>query len=368
MNALAPPRAAELLLGHEAAERTLLEAWASGRFPSAWLICGPRGIGKATLAYRLARFILAGGGGVGQGDGLFGPAPTPETLAIPPDHPVFRRVAARGHADLEIVERGWSDDRQTKLRNEIVVEDARGVGAFLALTPAEGGWRIVIIDAADEMNRNAANAVLKVLEEPPRNALLLLVAHSPGRLLPTIRSRCRRLTLRPLAEPLVEDLLGRAHPELAEADRRALARLGEGSIGRALGLAAGGGLDLYREMVGLLAGLPRLDLPALHGFADRMARPEAGELYATVTELFGWWLARLVRAGAAGPEPGGEVVAGEAAVMARLHAAAGLDQWLEVWEKISLLFARAEAVYLDRKQVVLGAFLTVERLARRAAG
>jgi len=365
MTEIPPPRAAVDLLGHEAAEQVLLESWASGRFPSAWLICGPRGIGKATLAYRLARFILAGGGG-GQGGGLFGPAAPPTSLAIPPDHPVFRRIAAQGHADLNVVERGWADDRQTKLRSEIVVEDARGVGAFLALTPAEGGWRIVIIDSADEMNRNAANAVLKVLEEPPRNAVLLLVSHSPGRLLPTIRSRCRRLTLRPLAEPLVEDLLGRSYPELAESDRRALARLGEGSIGRALGLAAGGGLDLYREMVGLLSALPRLDVPALHGFADRLARPEAGELYATVTELFGWWLARLVRSGAAAGES--EVVEGEAALMARLHAAASLDQWLEVWEKINLLFARAEAVYLDRKQVVLGAFLTVERLARRAAG
>jgi len=365
MNEILAPRENPDLRGHEAAERTLLEAWSSGRFPSAWLFCGPRGIGKATLAYRLARFILAGGG---QGGGGLFAAPPPETLALSPDHPVFRRVAARGHADLEVVERGWADERQSRLRNEIVVEDARGVGAFLSLTPAEGGWRIVIIDSADEMNRNAANAVLKVLEEPPRNALLLLVSHSPGRLLPTIRSRCRRLTLRPLAEPLVEDLLGRSCPELTPEDRRTLARLGEGSIGRALGLAAGGGLDLYREMVGLLVTLPRLDLPALHAFADRLARPEAGELYATVTELLGWWLARLIRAGAAVSTAGEELVAGEAALMTRLHAAASLDQWLEVWEKISLLFTRADAVYLDRKQVVLGAFLTVERLARRAAG
>ncbi len=353
------PRNNPDLFGHGAAERSLLDAWNSGRLAHAWLICGPKGIGKATLAYRFARFVLAGGG---EGGGLFGGQP--DSLEIRPDHPVFRRIGAQGHADLEAVERRWADDKKAKLKTEIVVDDVRGVGGFLSLTPAEGGWRVVIIDSADEMNRNAANAVLKVLEEPPRKALLLLVSHSPGRLLPTIRSRCRRLVLQPLAEATVADLLTRHRPGLAAADLAALARLAEGSIGKALALADEGGLDLYRDLVGLLQGLPRLDVPALHAFGDRVARPENEAAFRTVAELMAWWLARLVRAGGTGGGAIAEVVAGEGALMAQLLTAASLEHWLEVWEKITTLFARTEAVHLDRKQAVLSAFLSVERLVR----
>jgi len=351
------PRANPDLAGHAAAERAFLDAWNSGRLAHSWLICGPKGIGKATLAYRIARFVLAGGGA----GGLFG---GPDTLALPPEHPVFHRVASGGHADLRVVQRGWTDDRQVKRRGEIVVDEVRGVGAFLSLTPAEGGWRVVVIDAADEMNRNAANAVLKVLEEPPRNALMVLVSHSPGRLLPTIRSRCRRLTLQPLSEAVVADLVQRWRPDLIDGDVAALARLAEGSVGKALALAAEGGLDLYRDMVGLLGNLPRLDVPALHAFADRVGRADSEAAWRTVTELFAWWLARLVRAGGRGGGGMAEVVAGEGAVMGRLLAAGGLEQWLHVWEKVTTLFARADAVNLDRKQTLLTAFLAVERPAR----
>ena len=127
-----------------------------------------------------------------------------QTLAVPTDCGVFRRVASGGHADLLVVERAY-DPRRRRLRSEIVVEETREIAAFLRRTPAEGGWRVVIVDGADEMNRSASNALLKVLEEPPRRALLLLVAHSPGRLLPTIRSRCRRFPVPPLPPPVIEN-------------------------------------------------------------------------------------------------------------------------------------------------------------------
>lgn len=347
------------LVGHGGAERAFLDAWTSGRLAHAWLLTGPKGVGKATMAYRIARFVLSGGG---EGGGLFGGGP--ETLAISPDHPVFRRVSASGHADLKVVERGFSDEKKAKLRTEIVIDDVRGIGGFMALTPAEGGWRVVIIDAADEMNRNAANAVLKVLEEPPRNALMLLVSHSPGRLLPTIRSRCRRLAMNPLPEATVADLLARYRLDLTGDDVTALARLGEGSIGKALALATEGGLDLYRELVAMMSSLPRLDVAALHAFGDRVARPEADAAWRTVTELMGWWLARLIRAGGREGRGMAEVVPGEAAVMGRLLASASLERWLELWEKVTALFARTDAVNLDRKQAMITAFLAVERLAR----
>jgi DNA polymerase-3 subunit delta' len=353
------PRDNSELIGHGGAERAFLDAWNSGRLAHAWLLTGPKGIGKATMAYRIARFVLAGGG---EGGGLFGGAP--ESLALPAEHPVCRRISASGHADLKVVERGYSDEKKSKLRTEIVIEDVRGIGGFMALTPAEGGWRVVIIDAADEMNRNAANAVLKVLEEPPRNALMLLVSHSPGRLLPTIRSRCRRLALNPLPEATVTDLLARYRMDLPGDDVIALARLGEGSIGKGLALAAEGGLDLYRELMVMLSALPRLDVTALHAFGDRVARVEADAAWRTVTELTGWWLARLIRAGGREGRGMAEVVPGEAAIMSRLLASASLERWLELWEKVTALFARTDAVNLDRKQALITAFLAIERLSK----
>ena len=369
------PRANPYLAGHEAAEAALLEAHGQGRLPHALVLGGPRGIGKATLAFRLARFLLAQGRG---GPDLFGAAP-PSSLTVAEDNPVFSRVASGGHADLLTIERGinpnkWkkrdpppdADARKRVLRDEIVVDDTREVANFLRLTPAEGGWRIVIVDSADDMNRNAANALLKILEEPPRRSLLLLVSHTPGRLLPTIRSRCRKLALKPLPEAEIVRLIGHYRPDIADGDARALARLAPGSIGRALDLAASGGLDLYRALLKLLNPLPELDAAALHALADKLARAEAEDSYRTVTELMTQWLARMIRTAAHGTEEHaeGEIVRGEREGMRRLAACRSLDQWVEVWEKITRLFAQADGLNLDRKQVVLGAFLTLEGAAR----
>jgi DNA polymerase-3 subunit delta' len=237
-DAAATPTARETadLVGHEAAEHALLAAYRSGRLPHAWMITGPRGIGKATLAYRFARFVLAGGI-AGQTD-LLGDAPT--SLAIAEDDPVFRRVVSGGHADFLVIDRQMEDGKGGA-RTEIVVDDVRRIGRFLRLTAAEGGWRVVVVDDADDMNRNAANALLKVLEEPPANSLLLLVCHNPGRLPATIRSRCRRLALQPLDAADVDRLLASHAGDLSPGDRRILVSLAEGRPGRAIGLAAAGG-------------------------------------------------------------------------------------------------------------------------------
>src|SRR6266446_4070113 len=235
------PRANPALVGHESAERELRRLDEAGRLPHAILLSGRRGIGKATLAFRLARFLLAKS--AGSSADMFGDA-VESGLAIDPESGVFHRVASGGHADLLTVERAY-DPRRRRLRSEIVVEDTRAIAGFFRLTAAEEGWRIVIVDGAEEMNRNAANALLKILEEPPRRALLLLVSHNPGRLLPTIRSRCRKLPLKPLGESEVVRLIGRYRPDIGYDDGRALARLAQGSIGRALDLAGAGGLDLY---------------------------------------------------------------------------------------------------------------------------
>jgi DNA polymerase-3 subunit delta' len=335
-----PPRANPELIGHEAAEAMLRQLVDSRRLPHALLLSGPRGIGKATLAFRLARFVLAGAGEGAELD-MFG-APLEPGLAIPPESGTFCRIAAAGHADLLTVERAF-DPRRKRLRSEIVVDDIREIGAFLHLTAAEGGWRVVVVDGADVMNRNAANALLKILEEPPRHALLLLVAHSAGKLLPTIRSRCRQIKLSPLPAAKVRALLDRYHPGLDDAEAATIADLAEGSIGRALELAGSGGVALYRTMMALLAARPALDAAALHGFADRLARADAEDSYRAVEELLRQHLAR------------------QAATAARAGRTGEAARWARAREAIGEDFARADGLNLDRKQTVMSAFFTIER-------
>lgn len=355
------PRQNPDLLGHETAESTLLAAYNSGRLPHAWLIAGPQGVGKATLAFRFARFLLAQGDSGGDGGGLFGAEakPKPPSLAVLPDHPAFRLVAGGGHPDLLLIERGY-DQKRKKFRSEIVVDDTRAIGGFLHLTASQGGYRVVIVDTADDMNRNSANALLKVLEEPPRRAVLLLLSESPGRLLPTIRSRCRLIHLNKLPEQAVLAAISRYAPEVSHADAAALAALAEGNIGRALALAAGGGLDIQRGLYRLLGEIPAMSGESLHVFAEQLTRGE-GEGFRILSELLPNAVAAMVRLALGRPDP---APGSERDTLARLVGRASLAQWVEVWRKICHLFAAAEGIELDRKQTVLNAFWAVEEAAR----
>jgi DNA polymerase-3 subunit delta' len=362
------PRANPDLLGHEAAEAELRRLFDSGRMPHALLLSGPRGIGKATLAFRLARFVLAQGGGEGSGPSLFGEDTGPG-LAIPPESGTFRRVTSGGHADLFTLERGY--DRRGRLRTVITVDDTREIEKFLHLTSAEGGWRVVVIDGADEMNPNAANAVLKILEEPPRRSLLLLVAQSTGRLLPTIRSRCRKMALAALDPVLVRQLLARFCPEVEERQADAVAVLANGSIGRALDLAAAGGVELYRAVLALLDREAGIDPAALHAFADRLSRREADQSYRVVEDVLSQLLARLAITAAEGApgsgfERAGEtpaVLSNEIPILRRLGGRAPAARWAALRGEIEESFARTDGLNLDRKQTILGAFFAIERAA-----
>jgi DNA polymerase III subunit delta' len=342
---LKPPPANPELFGHREAERTLFDAWSSGRLPHAWLITGPRGIGKATLAYRFARFVLAGAGH----------ARTVRDLSVDPEHPVARRIAAGSHPDLAVLQRGYPDDRE-RLRAEIVVDDARGIVDFLHLTPAEGGWRVAIIDAADEMNRNAANAMLKVIEEPRGTSLLLLVCHAPGRLPATIRSRCCRLPLRPLPPADFEPALGRGMPGLDPEARRFLVCMAEGSLGRAMAIAESGGHGLAKAILEQIASLPELDSFRLHDFAERATAGggDAVARFRLLAELLGWWLARLTRVAATGVMPA-DAIAGEGEILRRVARIATPIFWAEARGRTLADLAAAEALKLDRRQTLVQA-------------
>jgi DNA polymerase III subunit delta' len=350
------PRANPDLVGHESAERELRRLVEAGRLPHATLLSGPRGIGKATLAFRFARFLLT------NRDHSTAAA-VESGLAIDPESEVFHRVAAGGHADLLTVERAY-DPRRRRLRGEIVVDDAREITSFFRLTAAEEGWRIVIVDGAEEMNRSAANALLKILEEPPREALLLLVSHSPGRLLPTIRSRCRRFPLVPLARALVTQLLERYRPELAQTDVEALAALSGGSIGRALELAEAGGLTLYRSVLEILSQIPRLDVIRLHAFADQLARADAEDAYRVGGELLLQLLARITVSSARRQLGGEEIIGGDDEAMRRLAGRADAARWATLRDDIERNLAATDQLNLDRKEAMLGVFFAIEELTR----
>ena len=196
------PRATNVLFGHADAEAALLGAYRSGRVPHAFLLVGCKGIGKATLAYRLARFVLA------HPDPAAPAVAAASSLAVDPQNAVACRIAAQAQGDLLVLERTLND--KGVLRQQIAVDDVRRTVSFFGSTAGEGGWRVAIVDAVDELNRSSANALLKVLEEPPQRALLLLVSHSAARVPATLRSRCRMVALRPLVEAEVASAVAAA--------------------------------------------------------------------------------------------------------------------------------------------------------------
>jgi DNA polymerase-3 subunit delta' len=372
---LPPPAAAAAtrLIGHEAAEKAFLNALEAGRMPHAWLITGPKGVGKATLAFRMARALLAAPAEApAEAGGLFGDVPKAEaTLEMEPTHPVFRRLAELAHSDFRLLRRSLND--KGKLRSEIVIEDVRAAIDFLRLTPAEGAWRVLIVDAADDLNRNAANALLKILEEPRPRTVLVLVSHAPGRLLPTIRSRCRRLTLAPLPESVMEAEIRSRAPDLAGQDLQLVAALAEGSLGHALTLIESDALALFRDIAGLLVQWPRTDTAALHKLADKLGGRGAEREFEQGAELLEWIGARFLRNAALIQSGGGGPVAaerfpGEAELTRKWLGAAGLDRWLELWEKVERLFARVLSVNLDRRQAWLTAWLALQTVEAGGLG
>ena len=348
------PWANEELIGHEAIERRLAGLVADERIAGAWIIGGKAGIGKATLAWRLARHLLCG-----AGEDLFGEPSA--TLDFDAGDPAATWVSARSHGGILGIEPSMNE--RGKRRQEVVIDDVRRIRPFFARTAANDGWRVAIIDDADLMNQNAANAALKVVEEPPRRTVVLLVSAVPSSLLATIRSRCRKLTLSPLLTEQVSLLLEQYLPDLAAEERDSLARLSGGSPGRALFLAERNGLALYREMIGLIATAPNIDPAALHRLAERLARPGSEASWNLAFDFLMDWSAAVIRTATTG-RAALPVLPEEAEAMARAAGDPALERWMAVWEKVVHLRRTVQSFNLDRRQSILSVFGTLQAAVR----
>jgi DNA polymerase-3 subunit delta' len=329
------PRQTMTLSGHDASLAKASRAIRSGRTPQGWLITGAPGVGKATLAFRIARYLLRYGA---TSDG-------PEDLSLPVNDPVSQQISAGGHPGLLILQRAVNE-KTGKLMTVLSVDEIRKLAGFFGMTSGAGGWRVAIVDTADDMNDNAANALLKALEEPPARAMLMLLSNAPGRLLPTIRSRCQRLDLRPLGETdLLKELRNRL-PDMNESERMTLAKLSGGSIGAALTLASDDGLALAKDAEQMIDRAASPDIGAALALADRLVRITDG------TDRFGAFLIEAltnrIRARA-------------------MEGGANLHRWTAVLESLTRSFVRTDALHLDPRQTILSSARALGVTARGRA-
>ena len=353
------PRFTPHLIGQHAAEAAFLDAFTGDRMHHAWLITGPRGVGKATLAWRIAKFLLSQPEDDG---GMFGAPPPPTTLTPDETHPAVRRALSLGEPRLFLCRRPW-DDKAKRLKKDITVDEVRKLKSFFALSAADGGWRVAIVDDMDQMNVSAANALLKVLEEPPEKTILLLVSHQPARLLPTIRSRCRDLRCGALSPEEQAQALQQAG--LEGPPDPAITELSGGSVGAALRLAQGDGTTLYARLIGLADTAPGLDRSAALTLANACTGAPNAETYDLTIGLLDLLLTRLARFGALQPSGWVESAPQEARTLAKLapHAPAA-RKWANLAQELSARASHARAVNLDPSSVILDMLLKLDDTAR----
>ncbi len=349
------------LFGQSIAETEFLDAFNSKRFHHGWLITGPKGVGKATLAWRIAKFLLSQP--IEDGPSLFGDPPSPTTLAADPENPVVRRIMAGSEGSLCVIRRAY-DEKRKRFKSVIAVEDVRKLKNFFALSAADGGRRVVIVDAADDMNVNAANALLKVLEEPPEKTTILLISHQPSRLLPTIRSRCRTLRLSPLGQSDVHAAIAQAGFATETDETVALAALSAGSAGEAIRLSQMNGPAMYRGILGLLSQAPRINRQEAIKFADSFAGKGASDEFEVFIVMLDLLLTRLAKMGATGQAPSLIVAQEEVDVFRALCAYPQYAlRWAEVHQETLSRLRHGRAVNLDPVALILDTVFKLESCA-----
>lgn len=332
------PRNNTFLLGHEHEEKMLLDAWKNNSLHNSWLFCGIDGIGKATLAYRFARFLLSADD---NNKSQYA------SLDVGENSQVFKLVANNSHPDLKIIERDYTDTDRKKILKAIKdgeqlsgeelnglkksafirVDDVRTINEFLSKKSSNDSWRVVIIDSIDDMNNASANAVLKILEEPPSKTVMLLISHNPNRLLPTIRSRCAKLNMGPLDENTVASLLRRYRSGLSEKEVKGLAKICSGSIGKAIVYADNDALESYDCLCKIIYAKSKFSISDLVAFCEGAAGNENN--YYLVQELILKFIAE------------------------NIQSCSDIEELSVVWENTIKVFDETDRLNLDKKQALI---------------
>ena len=340
------PKDNPCLIGHEDNEKMFLSAWQNNTMHQAWLISGLKGIGKATFAYKVARFLLNADENKKE---------TYASLDVSPDTQAFRQISNGAHPDFKLLERGYlktekqkiikaikdgnymSDEGLSELKKSTVisVDDVRTINEFLSKKSADGHWRIVLVDSADEMNTASANAILKILEEPPLKTLMLLVSHNPAKLLPTIKSRCAKLELKPLADNIVSSLLRRYRPNITEELIKKTAAISGGSIGKAISYVDGNAVDFYEQIYSLVSAGKNFRTKDMLKFCDEaVATDESYELFKELILKF---------------------------LSEQVHSLNRVEESTDLFDKICRIFSETEGLNLDKRQAVMNIMVQVCR-------
>lgn len=350
---LAAPSHNALMFGHEKQEKLFLELFEKGTLPHAMIFSGPQGIGKTTMAYRLARFLLKHGKDEEEQDSLFAAQPLKFTsLDVDSGDPVFTRIAAGGHPDFRCIERIFDTDKG-KQDSALKVETVRKIEPFLHMKSSDGGWRVVIVEDADTMNRNAQNAILKILEEPPPKVLLILIAHRPGALIPTIRSRARMMPFSPLEDTVMRELLSKHGCYLEKDHMSLLLQMAEGRIGQAIRLVEEGGMTILHDILSYLTDLKNLDMVRIHDLAQEISPAAQDKEYRLFTEMMQWIVRQILFDRAKGQKPKPPLDA--------IMPDASLQKLVKISDELQALFTKTDFSNLDRRDAVRGSFVVISQ-------
>ncbi|MBI1301209.1 MAG: DNA polymerase III subunit delta' [Alphaproteobacteria bacterium] len=351
---LALPQQTEHCFGHDTQEKLFLELFEQDKMPHAMIFSGPKGIGKSTMAFRLARFLLKYGVDTAE-VGLFGGDDIKrefDSLHVPSYDPVFSRVTSGGHADFLYLERFY-DSSKGKRDANLKVEALRKIEPFLRKTSSAGGWRVVIIDDADTMNRNAQNALLKILEEPPSKVLIILVAHRPGMLIPTIHSRARKIIFDRLPRNILTDLLTGQGLNLSMDEWETLYALSEGSVGQALRYAEEGGIETFQKITEHLQGWPNISWPKIHVLANSLGAAAQDREYRIFGQLLLYATEQIAKSKAR-DEALPAFLSGN--VFQQMVQQKSLEQLVAQYDHLAEHFATTEFSNLDRRDAVRESF------------